>query len=155
MRGKSVAVVASVVGVLGAGGLGVGVSGAVGKGRSAATTIGLRSTALGRVLVDGQGHTLYVWEGDKGKASKCYAACASAWPPVTVSGKPKAGKGLTASKLGTIRRSDGKTQATYAGHPLYRFVGDGGKVGSTKGQKLHAFGFDWYVVGPSGKSIGG
>jgi predicted lipoprotein with Yx(FWY)xxD motif len=115
----------------------------------------LRSTSLGKVLVDGQGHTLYLWEGDKGKASKCYTACASAWPPLTVSGKPKAGKGLTASKLGTIRRSDGKTQVTYAGHPLYRFIGDSGKVGSTKGQKLHAFGADWYVVGPAGKSIGG
>ena len=68
-------------------------------------------------------------------------------------GTPKAGAGLKASKLGTIKRSDGKHQVTYGGHPLYTFVVDAGRPGSVKGEAVEAFGAEWYVVGPTGRKV--
>jgi predicted lipoprotein with Yx(FWY)xxD motif len=68
-------------------------------------------------------------------------------------GKPKASGSVKASKLGTTKRSDGTTQVTYGGHPLYTFIADKSKPGSTKGEGLDAFGAEWYVVGTNGKKI--
>ena len=73
--------------------------------------------------------------------------------PLTVKGTPKAGSGLKASKLGTTKRSDGRTQVTYGGHPLYTFVVDAGKPGSVKGEGVKAFGAEWYVVGANGRKV--
>ncbi len=64
----------------------------------------------------------------------------------------KVGKGLKASKVGTIRRSDGKPQVTYNHHPLYLFVGDK-KPGQTNGQGIVAFGGRWSVVSPAGRPV--
>jgi hypothetical protein len=69
-----------------------------------------------------------------------------------VSGKPTAGRGVRAALLGTTKRSGGKRQVTYNGHPLYRFQGDH-KAGDVNGQGINAFGARWYVVSPSGKAI--
>ena len=77
------------------------------------------------------------------------AACASAWPPLLANGKPTAGTGLTASKLGTITRSGGNHQVTYNGHPLYLFIKDK-KPGQTTGQGVTAFGAAWFALTPSG-----
>jgi predicted lipoprotein with Yx(FWY)xxD motif len=60
---------------------------------------------------------------------------------------------VKASLLGTTKRSDGTTQVTYNKHPLYRFLNDNNKVGSTKGEGVNAFGAEWYVVGTNGKKI--
>jgi predicted lipoprotein with Yx(FWY)xxD motif len=120
------------------------------KARAAALGTGL--TKLGTVLVDGRGRTLYLFEKDKGTASSCYGACASIWPPVTSGAKSVAGAGLTAAKLGSTKRTDGKTQLTYAGHPLYTYAGDG-KPGAIAGQGLDQFGAEWYVLAPSGDKI--
>src|SRR4051794_13203908 len=100
------------------------------SGQSA--TVGVGTTNLGKVLVDGQGRTLYLFQGDAGAKSNCSGACASNWPPLT-SGKPTVGKGASASMIGTTKRSDGKTQVTYNGHPLYTFAQDG-NPGDTNGQ---------------------
>jgi predicted lipoprotein with Yx(FWY)xxD motif len=116
-------------------------------------TVKVRSTSLGKILVDGKSHTLYLFEKDKSTKSTCSGKCATAWPPLLTKGKPKASGTVSASKLGTTKRSDGTTQVTYGGHPLYGFVGDKGKVGSTKGEGLDAFGAEWYVVGTNGKKI--
>jgi hypothetical protein len=62
------------------------------------------------------------------------------------------GSGITASKLGTTARSDGKPQVTYNGHPLYTFANDQ-KAGDTSGQGLNAFGGPWYVLSPAGTAI--
>jgi predicted lipoprotein with Yx(FWY)xxD motif len=113
----------------------------------------LRSTKLGHVVVDAKGHTLYLFAKDSHGRSACSGACAQNWPPLIVKGKPKAGSGLHASKLGTTKRSDGRMQVTYGGHPLYTFVVDAGKPGSTKGEGVKAFGAKWYVVGASGSKI--
>ncbi|MEU9019503.1 hypothetical protein [Actinomadura sp. NPDC048394] len=108
---------------------------------------------LGQVLVDGQGRTLYLFEKDQGGKSSCSGACAAVWPPVTTTGKPHAGSDAKASKLGTTTRSDGTTQVTYAGHPLYYYAPDGTTKGSAKGEGLNQFGAGWDVLAPSGQKV--
>ena len=119
---------------------------------SSAPTVRVANSSLGRILVDAHGRTVYLFKKDKGTKSTCNGACAQAWPPVTVSGKPAAGTGANASLIGTTKRSVGKTQVTYHGHPLYRFQGDQTR-GATKGQGLVAFGGGWFVVSPSGTQV--
>ncbi|MDL4813432.1 COG4315 family predicted lipoprotein [Actinomadura opuntiae] len=108
---------------------------------------------LGQVLVDGQGRTLYLFEKDTGGKSSCSGACAAVWPPVTTTGKPHAGSQAKAAMLGTTSRSDGKTQVTYGGHPLYYYAPDGAAKGSAKGEGLNQFGAEWYVVSSAGKKV--
>jgi predicted lipoprotein with Yx(FWY)xxD motif len=116
-------------------------------------TVQVRRTGLGKILVDSRGHTLYLFKKDTGPKSRCSGSCAVNWPPLLVTGRPVAGSGVKASKLGTTRRSDGKTQVVYNRHPLYRFVADT-KPGNTNGQGLTAFGARWFVVSPAGNQIG-
>jgi predicted lipoprotein with Yx(FWY)xxD motif len=108
------------------------------------------TSSLGKIVVDGKSRTLYLFKKDKNGKSACSGACAQNWPPLLTKGTPKAGAGAKASLLGTTRRSDGTTQVTYSGHPLYTFVADNGKPGSTKGQGVDAFGARWYVVAAKG-----
>jgi predicted lipoprotein with Yx(FWY)xxD motif len=132
----------------------VGATAAVGAYASgSAARIGTRHTSLGTVLVDSKGRTIYLFERDKTKKSTCSGACATNWPPVTTSGAPKAGGGVKAKLLGTTKRSDGTTQVTYDGHPLYLFVADKNRPGSTKGEGVDAFGAEWYVLGTNGRKI--
>jgi predicted lipoprotein with Yx(FWY)xxD motif len=120
----------------------------------AATTIDLQSVSGidDKILADGQGRALYLFEADKGSTSTCTGACASAWPPVTASALPMAGGGVSQSLLGTTKRADGTEQLTYNGHPLYYFSADTGS-GMAKGQGVKAFGSDWYVVNGKGSKI--
>ena len=119
-------------------------------------TVKTGTSALGRIIVDGRSHTLYLFKKDTRGKSACSGACAQNWPPLLTRGKPKAGRGAKASLLGTTRRSDGTTQVTYKKHPLYTFVLDNGKRGSTKGEGISAFGARWYVVAAKGTArIGG
>jgi predicted lipoprotein with Yx(FWY)xxD motif len=118
-----------------------------------AATVGVSSNgSLGKILVDSQGRTLYLFQADKGTKSACTGACAAAWPPLRATGKPVAGSGLTASKLTTVPRSDGQPQVVYNGHPLYRFASDQ-SPGTASGQAVNAFGALWYVVSPAGATI--
>src|SRR5438105_7226129 len=75
------------------------------------STISLRPTAVGKVLVAANGRTLYLFTADKGKRSTCYGQCAAYWPPL-IDSKPSVGAGLKASMLGTTKRKDGKLQVT-------------------------------------------
>jgi predicted lipoprotein with Yx(FWY)xxD motif len=120
--------------------------------KRAAATVSLRSTKLGPILVDAQGRTLYLFEADKTTKSTCDGACASAWPPLTVTGMPTAGTGIKASLLGTSKRGDGTTEVTYAGHPLYGYAGDTA-AGDTTGQGLDQFGAEWYVLSAAGHKV--
>jgi predicted lipoprotein with Yx(FWY)xxD motif len=115
-------------------------------------TIGVANSDLGKILVDSQGRTIYLFEKDSGTKSACSGGCASQWPPVRANGKPTVGSGLKASEVGTTARSDGKPQVTYNGHPLYLFVGDN-SPGDTNGQGLNAFGASWFVLSPAGAAI--
>jgi predicted lipoprotein with Yx(FWY)xxD motif len=118
----------------------------------ARSTVEVRSTSLGRILVNSQGHTLYLFKKDSTGKSACTGACAQFWPPLRASGVPTAGSGVSVSKLGTIRRSDGKPQVTYKGHPLYTFRQDT-RAGQTRGQGLTAFGASWFTLSPAGNQI--
>jgi predicted lipoprotein with Yx(FWY)xxD motif len=111
-----------------------------------------RKTSIGTILVDGKGKTLYLFEKDKGGKSSCYGSCAANWPPYLTTGKPKAGAGATAAKLGTTKRTNGTVQVTYNKHPLYWFKLDNA-AGSTKGQDVHAFGGNWHAVTPKGTPL--
>jgi predicted lipoprotein with Yx(FWY)xxD motif len=117
-------------------------------------TVKTRHGHLGTFLVGPNGRTLYLFEKDKTKKSTCSGDCAKAWPPLLTTGKPKASGSAKASLLGTTKRSDGTTQVTYKGHPLYYFIQDK-KAGQTKGQGIDGFGAEWYVLSPSGKKIEG
>ncbi|MCC5575434.1 phosphatase PAP2 family protein [Microtetraspora sp. AC03309] len=115
-------------------------------------TVAVRDSRLGKILVDGRGRTLYLFEADKGTSSTCYSRCATAWPPLTTAGKPQAGNGASPALLGTTARTDHTTQVTYNGHPLYYFVTDV-KPGDITGQGVDSFGAKWYVLDPKGKKI--
>jgi predicted lipoprotein with Yx(FWY)xxD motif len=117
----------------------------------AGATVEVRNAGLGRILVDSQGRTLYLFEKDKGPKSTCFGACASVWPPFRTSGRPT-GTGVKSSLLGMTSRSDGKPEVTYNGHPLYYYAGDQ-QAGETNGQGLTQFGGGWYVVSPAGNAI--
>ena len=152
----------AVAGVLAAacGGNGSGGGGLYGGGGPASTggptgvaTVTAASTNLGMILVDGSGRTLYLFEKDQPDRSACSGTCAAAWPVDSSSGTPKAGSGVKASLLGTIKRSDGATQVTYNHHPLYYYSGDSGP-GQQNGQGLNAFGAAWFVVAPAGDKVG-
>jgi predicted lipoprotein with Yx(FWY)xxD motif len=123
-------------------------------GASSVATVSATSTSLGMILVDGSGRTLYLFEKDQPNQSACVGACAAAWPVDQSSGTPRAGSGVTASMLGTIKRSDNTTQVTYNKHPLYYFSGDSG-AGQQHGQGVDAFGAKWFVVGPAGGAVSG
>jgi predicted lipoprotein with Yx(FWY)xxD motif len=118
-----------------------------------AATIGIASEGdLGKILVDSQGRTLYLFQKDSGTTSECTGACAVNWPPLMVSGKPTEGSGVDASLVATTNRPDGKTQVTYNGHPVYLFKGDK-QPGDTNGEGLNAFGGSWYALSSAGDQV--
>jgi predicted lipoprotein with Yx(FWY)xxD motif len=122
------------------------------SGTVTAITVGSAS-GVGKVIVDPKGMTLYYFQKDQGGKSACYGACEQAWPPLITEGKPQAGEGAMASKLGTATRKDGTTQVTYAGWPLYTFVEDK-KPGEDNGTDSKAFGASWYPLHPNGEKAG-
>ncbi len=105
-----------------------------------------QNTALGSFLTDSAGMTLYIFTKDTPNTSNCYNACANNWPPLLTSGNATGGTGVTASMLGTTMRTDGLTQVTYNGWPLYYFAGDKA-AGDTNGEGK---GNVWYVITPAG-----
>jgi predicted lipoprotein with Yx(FWY)xxD motif len=108
-------------------------------------------TALGKVLTDADGLTLYALESEKPQlpTPSCYSSCAETWPPLVITGAPVAGGGLDPALLGVVPRDGGATQVTYNKWPLYRFAGDR-KPGDTNGQGV---GGVWFVLGADGKLV--
>lgn len=119
---------------------------------TASSAISIRSTSLGKTLVDANGRTLYLFEGDRANISTLSSAGAAVWPRFVSSGPVKAGNGVQAALIGTTTNPTGVKQVTYQGHPLYYYVGDSSPR-STRGQGLNEFGALWYVLGPSGNAI--
>lgn len=118
----------------------------------AGVKVAVAKTGLGRILVDGRGRTLYLFEKDQHGKSACTGKCAGFWPPLLTSARPLPGAGAKASLLGTTKRPDGRLQVTYNHHPLYTFVKDTRK-GQTNGEELDVFGAEWYAVSAAGASI--
>jgi predicted lipoprotein with Yx(FWY)xxD motif len=106
---------------------------------------------FGRVVADARGEAFYLFDKEKGKRSRCYGACARAWPPVLTKGRPRAGKGVKAGLLGTSKRRNGKLQVTYKGQPLYYYVDD--EPGLILCQDVAEFGGLWLVVKPNGDPV--
>ena len=129
-----------------------------GAGKSSnakSTTVSTASNAkLGAILVDSHGLTLYDFQKDSATKSACYGSCAKIWPPLMSGGAPQAAGGAQQSLLGTSARSDGTTQVTYGGHPLYSYVGDR-KPGEATGNGLTEFGGSWHALRPNGKEVSG
>jgi predicted lipoprotein with Yx(FWY)xxD motif len=107
-------------------------------------------TKLGPILVNGQGHTLYLFLKDRHGKSTCYGGCARVWPPALASGAPHGGPGVAAGKLTTTTRKDHTRQLVYNGHPLYAMSADS-RPGEMEGQ---GFLGTWFVVSPAGRRIG-
>lgn len=115
-------------------------------------TVKVGATRFGKILQDGRGRTLYLFTKEKTRKSECYGKCADAWPPLYTKGKPKAGKGASAGKLGVTKRRHGKLQVTYNGHPLYYYVGED-EPDEVLCQGVDEFGGVWYVVNRGGDAI--
>jgi predicted lipoprotein with Yx(FWY)xxD motif len=125
-----------------------GGSGSTGTSTPAAATTGnLKTTTIGgaTVLTNAKGFTLYSFAPDTPTTSKCNGACAQFWPPVK---GPATASGVKGT-FGTIKRSDGSTQATFDGHPLYTFAADTAP-GQAKGNGLNEEGGVWHEITTSG-----
>lgn len=120
--------------------------------RDAQSRLTVRNSPFGRVLFDGSGRVLYAFTRDRrGRPSRCYGACATAWPVYFAKGRVRAGAGVKQSLIGTTKRRDGRLQVTYNGWPLYYYEGDG--PGQVKCQNVNEFGGLWLVVRSSGKLV--
>ena len=119
----------------------------------ARATLTVRSSNYGAILFDGKGRALYAFTRDRrGGASRCYGACARAWPVYFASSRLVAGQGVKRSLIGTVRRRDGRRQITYNGRPLYYYVGDK-SAGQVTCQNVAEFGGTWLVMRPSGALV--
>jgi len=130
----------------------VGVAAASAMAASSHPTVKVMKTAsLGKLLATSTGLTLYHYTDEKGGKIDCKGACAKLWPPLLVKAgaKPTLGPGLSAAKVGTVKRPEGGTQVTYNGYALYRYAPDK-KAGDVKGQALYKA---WYVIAPTGKLV--
>lgn len=119
---------------------------------STPVTIKLADSRYGRIIVDGSGRALYLFDADKGPTSTCYTACGAAWPPFIVAQAPTTGPDLAQALTSTTVRNDGSRQVTYNGHPLYYYIGDPGP-GQVNCQAVVEFGGGWYVVDGQGNKI--
>ncbi len=101
-----------------------------------------KNSKLGTILVSGK--TLYTL---KPSGTACTAQCLKFWPEVLLpkgATKATAGNGVSAAKLGTVKRAGGSLQVTYAGKALYWFSKDTG-AGQVHGNVTDTWG-KWSVV---------
>jgi predicted lipoprotein with Yx(FWY)xxD motif len=123
-------------------------SSAAASASAGGSTVTEKTIGSEQVLVDSQGMTLYWFAIDTSSKSNCSGQCATYWPPVK--GPLTAGSGVTGT-LGTITRSDGTTQATYDGHPLYTYIGDK-SPGQNTGNGKNLSGGLWWEMTVSGST---
>jgi predicted lipoprotein with Yx(FWY)xxD motif len=116
-------------------------------------TLSTRASPVGPILVTSNGSTLYDFVPDTTTSSACTSVtCVFLWPPLIENGPVTVGPDLSESLVGSIRRTDGSTQITYGGHPLYTYNSDV-RPGLVTGQALLQSGGYWYVIGPNGQQI--
>ena len=115
-------------------------------------TLSVAGSRYGKIIVDGQGRTLYLFDAERTPIPKCYGACAVAWPPLLIATSPAAGGGLSQALIATVTRSDGSMQVTYNGHDLYLYAGDR-SPGEIKCQAAVEYGGGWFVVDAQGNKI--
>jgi predicted lipoprotein with Yx(FWY)xxD motif len=119
---------------------------------AAAVELTVADSALGKIIADGDGKTLYMFTPDEGGTPTCYEDCATAWPPLTAADAASvaAGTGLDASKISVVDRTDGTKQVKFGEYPLYYFANDAAP-GDTNGQGVGEG--KWWVVGTDGEPI--
>jgi predicted lipoprotein with Yx(FWY)xxD motif len=103
---------------------------------------------FGPMLFDENGQAIYIWELEESDMAECYDDCAVAWPPVLTDGKPIAAGDVKEDLLGTTERTDGSTQVTYNGHPLYYYAHEA--PGEVKCHNVATHGGLWWVIQPNG-----
>ena len=113
-----------------------------------ATIITTGDSEFGPILFNGEKQAIYIWEPEESTTAECYGDCAEAWPPVLTDGAPIASGGVDSGLLGTTERTDGTTQVTYNGHPLYYYARE--KAGEVKCHNISTHGGLWWVIQPSG-----
>ena len=121
-------------------------------GTATGVTITTAGSDFGEVLFDVTGQAIYLFDKETTGVPDCYGDCAVAWPPVLTEGSPVAGAGTMTDLLGTTPRTDGSTQVTYAGHPLYYYAHEGKNVVTC--HNVSEFGGLWLVVTPTGQAAG-
>jgi predicted lipoprotein with Yx(FWY)xxD motif len=137
---SGIALAASTMLALGAGVVVAGPAGAATKSKAKVVSTA-KVPDVGTILVDADGHALYVHTDADSNAVDCTGACATAWPPLTVKGtKVKAPKGLKG-----LSTTGADHQVTSHGLPLYRFSGDTAPK-QAKGDGVNAFGGTWHVA---------
>lgn len=128
---------------------------AAGTSGNSTSTSGLKTahSSLGTIVVNGKGMTVYVFDKDTANSGKstCSGGCLSIWPPVTTTSSTPTVKGVT-GKIGTIKATNGKTQITLNGLPLYTYTPDTAP-GNVTGQAVNTYGGLWWVVAPNGSKI--
>jgi predicted lipoprotein with Yx(FWY)xxD motif len=116
-------------------------------------SLALADTKLGKIIVAGNGLTLYMFTPDEDAGGKvtCYDQCAANWPALKAddAASVTVGAGLDASKVTVVDRTDGGKQVKYGEYPLYFFANDKA-AGDVNGQGLAT---KWYVVGADGEPI--
>lgn len=117
-------------------------------------SVGTHRTGYGTILTDGAGRTLYIFTRDRQGPSRCFGACATAWPPLLTRGAPRAVRGADPRLVGSVRRRGGTRQVTYRGRPVYFYVGES-KAGQVLCQDVFEFGGRWLIVRPSGRAVRG
>jgi len=115
-------------------------------------TLSVAGSRYGKIIVDGQGRTLYLFDAEHTSTPKCYGACAVAWPPLLTTTPLVAGGGLSQALIATAARSDGSMQVAYNGHALYLYVGDR-SPGEIKCQAVVEYGGGWFVVDTQGNKV--
>ena len=103
---------------------------------------------FGTMLFNDKRQAIYIWELEESTNAKCYGNCADAWPPVLTDGAPRAAGSVRNELLGTTQRTDGSTQVTYNGHPLYYYAHE--RAGEVKCHNISTHGGLWWVIQPSG-----
>lgn len=113
------------------------------------TRVKVGDSEYGTMLFGPKGRAIYIFENDRRRKSVCYGECARAWPPVLTKAKPRAGRGVRKSLLGSVKRRNGKRQVTYAGKPLYYYAHEG--PGEVRCHNVNLNGGFWWVVAPDGR----
>lgn len=116
--------------------------------KTSGTVITTGDSEFGTMLFNDKGQAIYIWELEESTKAECYGDCAKAWPPVLTDGAPQATGSVNSDLLGTTERSDGSTQVTYNGHPLYYYAHE--RPGEVECHNISTHGGLWWVIHPSG-----
>jgi predicted lipoprotein with Yx(FWY)xxD motif len=119
---------------------------------SVSPIVGVADNALGSIVVDSKGRTLYAFTKDVDGTSTCADGCAKAWPAVVVKGDIVVGNRLDKGQFSSVARADGTKQLKLGKWPLYYYFSGDAAAGETNGQGA---GGSWFVIGKDAKLIKG